>query len=61
MGFVPASPDEVVFMTIPGYFAPAPVVMSTSNVSRHSPALDPRFSQSLFGWFEDQMQKAATR
>jgi cell division protein FtsL len=61
MGFVPASPEEVVFMSIPGYFPPAPVVMSASNVSRHSPALDPRFSQSLFGWFDDQMQKAATR
>jgi cell division protein FtsL len=61
MGFVPASPEEVVFMTIPGYFPPASVAMSSSNVSRHSPALDPRFSQSLFGWFEDQMQKAATR
>jgi hypothetical protein len=61
MGFVPASPEEVVFMTIPGYFPVEPVVMSASNVSRHSPALDPRFSQSLFGWFEDQMQKAATR
>jgi cell division protein FtsL len=62
MGFVPASPEDVVFMTIPGYFPPASeLVMSSSNVSRHSPALDPRFSQSLFGWFEDQMQKAATR
>jgi len=61
VGFVPASPEEVVFMSIPGYFPPAPAVMSASNVSRHSAALDPRFSQSLFGWFDDQMQKAATR
>ena len=61
MGFVPASPDEVDYMTIPGYFPPKQVVMATTNVSRSSPALDPRFSQSLFGWFDDQMQKAATR
>jgi cell division protein FtsL len=61
MGFVPASPEEVVYMTIPGYFPPAPAVFAATGGSRHSPALDPRFSQSLFGWFEDQMQKAATR
>jgi hypothetical protein len=61
MGFVPATPEEINYLTIPGYFPPATVVMSASNISRHSPALDPRFSQSLFGWFEDQMQKAATR
>jgi hypothetical protein len=59
MGFVPAAPEDVDFMVIPGYFAPQPVEMASSNVSRHSPALDPRFSQSLFGWFDDQMQKAA--
>jgi cell division protein FtsL len=61
MGFVPASPEEVVYMTIPGYFPPALAVFASTGGSRHSPALDPRFSQSLFGWFEDQMQKAATR
>jgi cell division protein FtsL len=61
MGFEPASPKDVDYMTIPGYFPPVPVVMTSSNVSRHSPALDPRFSQSMFGWLDDQMQKAATR
>jgi cell division protein FtsL len=59
MGFVPASPEDMDFMVIPGYFAPRPVVMATSNGSQHSPALDPRFTQSLFGWFDEQMQKAA--
>jgi len=61
MGFVPTDPEEVVFISIPGYFPPAPVVMAASNATRHSPALDPRFSQSLFGWFDEQMQNAATR
>jgi cell division protein FtsL len=61
MGFEPSSPEDVVYMTIPGYFPPAPVVMASSNASKHSPLLDPRFSQSLFGWLDDQMQKAATR
>jgi cell division protein FtsL len=61
MGFVPAAPEDVNFMTVPGYFPPQPMVMASTNGSTHSPALDPRFSQSLFGWFDEQMQKAATR
>jgi cell division protein FtsL len=61
MGFVPTAPEDVDFMVIPGYFPPQSVEMASSNVSRHSPALDPRFSQSLFGWFDEKMQKAAAR
>jgi cell division protein FtsL len=61
MGFVPAGPEDINYMAIQGYFPPQPAAMTTTNVSTHSPALDPRFSQSLFGWFDEQMQKAATR
>jgi hypothetical protein len=61
LGFVPAKPDEVNFMPVTGYFPPEPMVMASSTGSTHSPALDPRFSQSLFGWLDEQMQKAATR
>jgi len=59
MGFVPATSEDVDFMVIPGYFPPQPVVMASSDVSGHSPALDPRFTQSLFGWFDEQLQNAA--
>jgi hypothetical protein len=61
LGFVPAAPEDVNFMPVTGYFPPEPIVMASSNGSTHSPALDPRFSQSLFGWLDEQMQKAATR
>lgn len=61
MGFVAVVPADVNYMVIPGYYPPQPAEMAPNNISRHSPALDPRFSQSLFGWFDDQMQKAATR
>jgi cell division protein FtsL len=61
LGFVPAKPEEVNFMPVTGYFPPEPRVMSSTNGSINSPALDPRFSQSLFGWLDEQMQKAATR
>jgi cell division protein FtsL len=61
MGFVPATPDDVDYMVITGYFPPQPVEMASRTVSNHSPALDPRFSQSLFGWFDEQLQKAAVR
>jgi len=59
MGFVPATPEDVDFMVIPGYFPPQPAAMASSDVSGHSPALDPRFTQSLFGWFDQQLQNAA--
>jgi hypothetical protein len=62
LGFVPAAPEDVTYMVVQGYFPPQPVDMaSTTSSSTHSPALDPRFSQSLFGWLDEQMQKAATR
>jgi cell division protein FtsL len=61
LGFVPANPEDINYMPVAGYFPPQPMVMSSNDVSTHSPALDPRFSQSLFGWLDEQMQKAATR
>jgi len=61
LGFIPAAPEEVIYMPVTGYLPPQPMLMSSTGGSTHSPALDPKFSQSLFGWLDEQMQKAATR
>lgn len=59
MGLVPAEPEDIVYLEIPGYVEqksvvlappPQPAVVSASGI-------DPAFRQSLFEWLTDQIHQ----
>jgi len=60
LGLVPAEPEDIIYLPMPGYIAPKnvelapppqPMVVTASGI-------DPAFRQSLFDWVGDQIQQA---
>jgi cell division protein FtsL len=61
MGFQMVDLKEIDYVVVPGYFPSQTGQLSLPHPSKVSPKLDPRYSESLFEWFDKQLQSAATR
>jgi hypothetical protein len=61
MGFEPVTMENVEYLVVPGYYPPAPMQLGNTKQVEVSPALDPRYSQSLFEWIGEQLKNAATQ
>jgi hypothetical protein len=61
MGFEVVDLEKIDYVVVPGYFAPQTGQVSLPHTAKTSPKLDPRYSESLFEWFDKQLQSAASR
>ncbi len=56
MGFTLASPEDIEYVTIPGYAAPQPVDLSEARPDeQQANTLPDAYTQSLWEWFEAQL------
>jgi hypothetical protein len=52
MGFQPATPEDVVYVSVPGYSGPPPVDLSTASVNQPlSPVILPEYTESWIDYF----------
>jgi len=60
LGFRPVSPDQVVYISIPGYFGRQEAVLAPPAGPVASPRqpLPPAFTQSLLDWVSETVQKS---
>jgi cell division protein FtsL len=61
IGFQQVNLEEIDYVVVPGYFPSQTAQVNVPRVQKTSPDLDPRYSESLFEWFDKQLQSAATR
>jgi cell division protein FtsL len=59
MGFEPVTQDQLQYMVISGYFPPEPVTLVSTPPSVAA-GVAPEYSQSLFDWFDQQIQSASS-
>ena len=56
LGFRPVEPEEVEYLSVPGYAAPAPVNMANESFPQlTSLAISPEYNQSLLDWLDEQL------
>ncbi|MFZ5920315.1 MAG: hypothetical protein ACOYY3_04595 [Chloroflexota bacterium] len=55
MGFTLADPEEIEYVTIPGYAAAEPVDLSEGRPGEQANTLPDAYTQSLWEWFERQL------
>ena len=60
MGLVPVTPEDIVYVEIAGYVEPQPVVLAPppQPVVVRAAGIDPAFQESLFDWFNAQIEEA---
>lgn len=62
LGFRPASVEETHYISVPGYEGRQPVTLAANAaLSANNTLLPAEYSQSLFDWFELQMQRGILR
>jgi hypothetical protein len=56
LGYVAATPADVEYVEVPGYFPPQPVVLRSDSVdSTGSTPIDPLYTESLLDWVRHQL------
>jgi len=57
MGFRPYSPDEAIYIVVPGYVGRQPVQLAPTGGSKTlaKPIIEPAFTQSLLDWVRDKV------
>ena len=61
LGFESPDIESIEYLVVAGYAPPQPIVISTNKPEQISPAVDPRFSQSLFDWIGEQIHDSASQ
>lgn len=56
LGFIPAKPEEFVYILVPGYTPKPAFSLAPKAVPNPAPILLPEYSESLFDWFTDRGQ-----
>lgn len=51
LGYEPVSPDEITYITVPGYGGSAIVDLSSEENDTSPSLLQPEYSETLFDWF----------
>ena len=59
LGFQPVSPEEITFISVPGYTGKKAVDLSTQGSSPKQSLLEPEYSETLFDWFTRQIAAGA--
>jgi len=59
LGFVPATPDDIVYVVVPGYVPHAGINLSTTTEQPPASILLPAYRQTLFEWFSERIQSSA--
>jgi len=57
MGFIPAGPEEFVYILVPGYPAKPAFSLAPKAVPNPAPILLPEYTESLFDWFTTRGQR----
>jgi cell division protein FtsL len=61
MGFQPANPDDITYVTVPGYVVPSAVDMSTPGSNPPAvPIILPEYTESWFDYFMNQQASSAS-
>jgi len=56
MGFIPAEPEEFVYILVPGYTPKPAFSLAPKAVPNPAPFLLPEYTESLFDWFTNRGQ-----
>jgi cell division protein FtsL len=59
LGFTPATPDDIVYVVVPGYVPAAGINLSTTSEQPPASILLPAYRQTLFEWFSERIQSSA--
>jgi hypothetical protein len=59
LGFVPARPEDIVYVVVPGYVPKTGVDLSTTTVQPPASSILPEYRQTLFEWFAERIQSSA--
>ncbi|HNK63967.1 MAG TPA: hypothetical protein PLE14_07910 [Anaerolineales bacterium] len=56
MGYRPVESEEVEYLVVPGYVAPAPIDLSTTSLPQLSAlTIPPEYNQSLLDWLDESV------
>lgn len=56
LGFRPMEADEVEYLVVPGYAAPAPINLSSTSLPQLSAlTIPPEYNQSLLDWLDERL------
>lgn len=57
MGFIPANPEEFIYIIVPGYTPKPAFSLAPKAVPNPAPIVLPEYTESLFDWFIDRGQQ----